>query len=114
MTVETENTRKKRSIGLTILLALLLLIISVVMYFGGLVIGIMATDSCSGSTNDFPLIIWLFGVTPILLLIATFIPLILFYQGRSPSTVVLSLLAPGVTLGICGLAYLAIVVSLCG
>ena len=105
---------KKRHLGLAILIFFLVLFASTGMYFGSLVIGVMATDSCSGSINDTPLIIWLLGVTPILLLIATFVPPILFYKGRSYWTVAFSLLTPGIALVVCGIVYLAIVALLCG
>ncbi len=96
------------------LFALLLLLLGAGGYLGALVIGTMATDGCSISANDLPLIVWLLGVTPLLILIGSLIPPLLFYQGRRSTTVLLSLLSPGGAYLVAAIGYLLVLVRVCG
>ena len=109
----TVDQFKTRHIGLAILFLLFLLLTNAGMYFGGLVIGIMATDSCPSNIDTRLFMAWLFIATPMIIVLASLIPPYWFYKGRQWLTVVLSLFIPAAAFLLCSFIYLAIVASLC-
>ena len=53
-------------------------------------------------------------MTPLLILIGSLIPPLLFYQGRRSTTVLLSLLSPGGAYLVAAIGYLLVLVRVCG
>jgi hypothetical protein len=61
-----------------------------------------------------PLLLWLLVITPLLILVGSLVPPLLFYQGRRVRTVLLGLLAPGGAYAIAAVGYLIVLIRVCG